>query len=121
MEDNRKEQAEALEALKDYNPKVKKALKEVIPEIRGEKKEDTQEYVDYIFKGVNWELQVVNGTMTLLNEKEEQISKDALNDMIEHINDAYTAKDENKLAKVMEEELLPFVESLDGYIEKALA
>ncbi len=121
MEDNRKEQAEALEALKDYNPKVLKALKEVIPEITGERKEDTQEYLDYIFKGINWELQVINGTMELLNEKEEQVSKDSLNEIVVQINDAYTSKDDSKLAKLLEEQLLPFVEKLDGYIEKALA
>ena len=121
MEDNRKEQVEALEALKDYNPKVCKALKEVIPEILGERKEDTQEYLDHIFKGINWELQVVNGTMALLNEKEEQISKEALNEIVMQINDAYTSKDDSKLAQVLEEKMLPFVEKLDGYIAKALA
>lgn len=121
MEDNRKEQVEALEALKDYNPKVCKALKEIIPELKGDKKEDTQEYVDHIFKGVNWELQVINGTMELLNEKGEQVSKSALNEMLSRINDAYTSKDEGKLAQLVEEELLPFTEKLNEYIEKALA
>lgn len=121
MEDNRKEQVEALEALKDYNPKICKALKEIVPELKGEKKEDTQEYVDHIFRGVNWELQVINGTMQLLNEKEEQVSKDVLNEMISHINDAYNSKEDAKLAQVIESELLPFIEKLDGYIGKALA
>ncbi|MCI8300740.1 MAG: molecular chaperone [Lachnospiraceae bacterium] len=121
MEDNRKEQVEALEALKDYNPKICKALAEIVPELKGEKKEDTQEYVDHIFRGINWELQVINGTLTLLNEKEEQVSKDALNEMISHINDAYVSKLDEKLAGVIEEELLPFAEKLEGYIEKALA
>lgn len=120
MEDNRKEQVEALEALKDYNPKVCKALKEVIPELKGEKKEDTQEYLDYIFKGINWEFQVINGTMEILNEKETQVSKETLNEMVLGINDAYTSKDDSKLVKIMEEELLPFVENLEGYIKKAL-
>ena len=121
MEDNRKEQVEALEALKDYNPKICKALKEIIPELKGEKKEDTKEYVDHIFKGINWELQVINGTLELLNEKEQQVSKNALNEMVSHINDEYTSKEDEKLAKVIEEELLPFAEKLEGYIEKALA
>lgn len=121
MEDNRKEQVEALEALKDYNPKVCKALKEVIPEITGERKDDTQEYLDYIFKGINWELQVVNGTLELLNEKEEQVSKEALNEIVMQINDAYTSKDNEKLVQAMEGSLLPFIENLGGYIEKALA
>ncbi len=121
MEDNRKEQVEALEALKDYNPKVCTALKEIIPELKGDKKEDTQEYADHIFRGVNWELQVINGTLELLNEKEQQVTKDALNEMVTHVNDAYVSKNEVQLAQVIESELLPFVEKLDGYIAKALA
>lgn len=121
MEDNRKEQVEALEALKDYNPKICKALKEIIPELRGEKKEDTQEYIEHIFRGVNWELQVINGTMELLNEKEQQVSKDSLNEMIVQVNDAYTSKGGEKLAQIIETELLPFVERLESYIGKALA
>ena len=121
MEDNRKEQVEALEALKDYNPKVLKALKEIIPEITGERKEDTQEYLDYIFKGINREFQVINGTMELLNEKEDQVSKETLNGIITQINEAYTSNDDSKLEYVMKEELLPFIEKLDGYIERALA
>lgn len=121
MEDNRKEQVEALEALRDYNPKVCKALREIIVELKGEKKEDTQEYVDHILRGVNWELQVINGTMQLLNEKEEQISKDTLNEMISNINDAYNSKEDAKLAKVIESELLPFAEKLEDCMEKALS
>ena len=121
MEDNRKEQVEALEALKDYNPKICKALKEIIPELRGEKKEDTQEYIEHIFRGVNWELQVINGPMELLNEKEQQVSKDSLNEMIVQVNDAYTSKEGEKLAQIIETELLPFVERLESYIGKALA
>jgi hypothetical protein len=121
MEDNRKEQVEALEALKDYNPKICKALKEIVPELKGEKKEDTQEYVDHIFRGVNWELQVINGTMELLNEKEEQVSKEALNEIVSQVNDAYTFKDDEKLAQIIEDGLLPFVEKLEEYIDKALA
>lgn len=121
MEDNRKEQVEALEALKDYNPKICKALKEIIPELKGDKKEDTQEYLDHIFRGVNWELQVINGTMQLLNEKEEQVKKESLNEIISNINDAYTSKKEEQLVQVIESQLLPFIEKLEDYIANALA
>lgn len=121
MEDKRKEQMEALEALKDYNPKLCKALKEIIPELKGDKKEDTKDYADHIFRGVNWELQVINGTMELLNEKKEQVSKEALNEMISHVNDAYVSKDDGRLAQVIEEELLPLTEKLNDCIAEALS
>jgi len=63
----------------------------------------------------------INGTMELLNEKEQQVSKDSLNEMIVQVNDAYTSKEGEKLAQIIETELLPFVERLESYIGKALA
>ena len=59
--------------------------------------------------------------MELLNEKEEQVSKEALNEIVSQVNDAYTFKDDEKLAQIIEDGLLPFVEKLEGYIDKALA
>ncbi|GHU44224.1 hypothetical protein FACS1894111_11150 [Clostridia bacterium] len=121
MEANRGEELEALEVLKDYNPKMEKALGEIIPELRGEKKEDTAEYVNHVFKGINWELQVVNGTLSLLNEKGAQIDKASLNRIVEEINDAYTSKNDAVLADLVERQLLPFVQKLQGDIVQALA
>lgn len=41
--------------------------------------------------------------------------------MIVQVNDAYTSKEGEKLAQIIETELLPFVERLESYIGKALA
>lgn len=62
MENEFREEIEALEALKSYNVKMVKALKEIIPELKGQKKEDTDEYFQHILKGLNWEIQVLNGS-----------------------------------------------------------
>ncbi len=113
MENEFKEEIEALEALKAYNVKVVKALKEIIPELKGEKKEDTDEYLQHIFKGINWEIQVINGTMKYVNREKEVISKEATNNIIVKLNDAINAKNDEKVGEVMETELLPFLEKLN--------
>lgn len=113
MENEFKEEIEALETLKQYNVKVVKALNEIIPELKGEKKEDTDEYLQHIFKGINWELQVLNGTMKYLNREKEVVSKDSANEMIIKLNEAVNDKNDEKIAGVLEEDLLPFLEKLN--------
>lgn len=113
MENEFKEEIEAVEALKEYNVKVVKALKEIIPELKGEKKEDTDEYLKHIFKGINWEIQVINGTMEYLNREKEVISKESTNNIIVKLNDAVNAKNDFLVGEIMETELLPFLENLN--------
>lgn len=113
MENEFKEEIEAVEALKEYNVKVVKALKEIIPELKGEKKEDTDEYLKHIFKGINWEIQVINGTMEYLNREKEVISKESTNNIIVKLNDAVNAKNDLLIGEILETELLPFLENLN--------
>lgn len=113
MENEFKEEIEALDALKEYNVKVVKALKEIIPELKSEKKEDTDEYLQHIFKGINWEIQVLNGTMDYLNRDKEIISKDNVNEVIIKLNEAVKDKSDEKIAEVLGEDLLPFLEKLN--------
>ena len=113
MQNEFKEEIEAMETLKEYNKKVVKALKEIVPELKGEKKEDTDEYLQHILKGVNWEIQVLNGTMNYLNREKEVISKEKANKIVTGINEAVSSKDNQKIAQAVEEGLLPFLEKLN--------
>lgn len=113
MENEFKEEIEALDALKEYNVKVVKALKEIIPELKGEKKEDTNEYLQHIFKGINWEIQVINGVMEYVNREKEVISKETTNNIIVKLNDAVNGKNDLLVGEVLETELLPFLENLN--------
>lgn len=116
MENEFKEEIEALETLKEYNVKVVKALKEIIPELKGEKREDTDEFLQHIFKGINWEIQVLNGTMKYLNRENEVVSKEGANEIIIKLNEAVNDKDDVKIAGVLEEDLLPLLENLENII-----
>lgn len=120
MENEFKEEIEALGTLKEYNVKVVKALKEVIPELKGEKKEDTDEYFQHILKGINWEIQVINGTMDYLNKEEETISKEKVNGIIVDLNDAIKEKQDLKIVSILESQMVPFLISLSEIIETVL-
>lgn len=117
MIENRKEQVEAINTMREYNAKLLKALKEISCELKGERKEDTAEYLDHILRGANWEFQVINGVIEVLNEEKENISKDDINEMIAEINVAYLSKEDAKLADLIEEKLIIFFENLHNIME----
>lgn len=117
MENEFREEIEALEALKSYNVKMVKALKEIIPELKGQKKEDTDEYFQHILKGLNWEIQVLNGTMNYLNRNEIIIDKEKLNRSISELNSAVQDNNSKMIGNVVEQCIYPFLIELNNIID----
>lgn len=107
MEDLRKEQEEALGVLYEYNQKLVKAIHTVILELREGRKEDTEEFLNTIINGLNWEIEVFNGTMSLINEKENVIDKTEVNTKVIVLGDALKAKDDARIADAFENGILP--------------
>lgn len=66
-----------------------------------------------IIKGMNWEIQVLNGTMDYLNEIEQLIDKQAANALFVNFSKIYQKKDDEKLAEVFEKDMIPFFEKLE--------
>lgn len=108
MDNVLKEQIDALKAVVEYNEKLIPAIKEVILELDGEQKEDTFSYLDYILKGVNWVIQVVNGTRSLLEKNDIIFDKEEMNQTISSLNDGVKEKDSAKIAHCLKEGILPF-------------
>lgn len=113
MEDKRALQLEALEVLYGYNQKLINAITQVTIELRTERQEDTNDYLDTILKGLNWIFQVINGTMDLLNEKETIVDKSQINSDVMEINQFYEKKADVELANVLEMKILPLLERLN--------
>ena len=105
MEDLRAQQIEALEVLGDYNERLMKSIHSVIKELDGDRKEDTDQFLDEIIKGINWEIGILNGTMELINEKEERIKKEDMNSGILKLSKALEGKVDKEMAKALEEAL----------------
>lgn len=114
MEDLRQEQIEALQALTEYSPRLLKAMRTVTEELRGNRQPDTDEYLRSVVDGMNWEIEVLNGTMSLINETEEKIDKAAANDLFVKFSEVYLAKDDAGLAAMLEEQVVPFFENFEA-------
>ena len=65
MEDMKKEQLEVLNEAKGYCTNVLHCIDTVVPELKGEKKDDTDEYLRMTVDGVNVALEMYNATRDL--------------------------------------------------------
>ena len=111
MEDNRKEQMEALEILTDFNGRLVKNMTIIVKELSGERLDDTDKFLKSIVDAINWEIQVVNGTIELLNDGKERINKEEFNRAIVSLNDAISANEHAKMAEEFKK-VIPVFEQL---------
>jgi hypothetical protein len=108
MEDIRAQQIEALEVFKNYNSRLVKSMDNIIPELEGDRKDDTDKFLDEIVKGINWEIGILNGTMDFINEKEERIKKEEINASILKLSKALEGKKDSQIAASLKETLPVF-------------
>lgn len=120
MEDIRQQQIEAMEELKSYNKKLVKAVREIIIELKGEDRTDTEDFLKQIVEGINWEIQVVNGTLDYINEDENLLDKEQFNQAVLNHNEAINTKDNGKLAESFEVNILPYLLKLDEIADKKI-
>lgn len=119
MIENRAEQKEALETLTGFNVRLINNMKLIVQELSGERKEDTDAFLNDIVQALNWEIQVVNGTMELLNEGKIRIDKEAFNAKIAALGEAIAAKDDSAMAEQFKE-VIPVFEGLEKAAEEVV-
>lgn len=116
----RDEKVEAMQAVTEYNPRLLKGMENIVVELREDRKEDTDKYLESIIEGINWEIQILNRTIDLVNEEDEQINQDEANEIFKKFSSAYGSKDDMQIATIIEEDLIPFFTKL-GQIAETLA
>lgn len=120
MEDNRAEQKEALEVLVEFNERLVKNMNIIIKELSGARLDDTDNFLKGIIDAINWEIQVMNGTMGLLNEGKERIEKEKFNAAVVELGNAVAAKDDSKMAEAFKK-LVPEFENLGNAAKEVIA
>lgn len=119
MESTREEQKEALETLVEFNERLLKNMKIIVKELSGARLDDTDIFLVDILKAINWEIQVTNGTIELLNEKEQNIDKDTFNQAIIQLNTAVKDNDDAKMAAAFQG-VIPLFEQLEEAAKKVI-
>lgn len=120
MEDNRAEQREALEVLVEFNQRLVKNMNIIVKELSGQRMDDTDKFLKGITDAMNWEIEVVNGTMNLLNEGKERIQKENFNAEVIKLSDAVKAKDDAAMAEAFTR-LIPIFEQLGTAAQEVTA
>ena len=113
MSDNRKEQVEALQAMLEYNPRLMNAMKSVTAELLEERQPDTDEYLMAVVKGMNWEIEILNGTREVLDEQEITLDRDEINAMFVEFNEAFQQKDDTAMGLLFRDKLIAFFEKYE--------
>ena len=108
MSDNRNEQIEALQALLEYNPRLIHGMQAVTVELEGNRKPDTDEFLKAVINGMNWEIQIVNGTKEVIDEQDVVIDRQTMNESFKEFSDAYARKDDYAMAVLFFQKLIPF-------------
>lgn len=121
MEDIRKQQLEALEVGVEYVQKLVPAMKEILPELRGDEQEDTMDFLNQIIDGINFVIEIVNATLPLINEKEEILNKEGIEEKVQLLNSALQSRDNTKTAQVLEEGIMPFADIFYQVVSVILA
>ena len=119
MEDIRKDQVEALQVALPYCEKIVRAIGNVCKELTEERQDDTDEYIDSILKGLNWIIEVYNGTRDLINADRKSIDEDEINKSVQALNAAYNNKDDAGMVatfEILKAFVMKFIEVSKQYI-----
>lgn len=120
MEDNRKEQLEALEVLGEFNERLVKNMKIIAKELSGSRLDDTDKFLKSIIDAINWEIQVVNGTLDVLNEGKERLNKEDFNAAVISLSNAINDNNDTEMAEEFRK-ITPVFEQLGVSIKEVIA
>ena len=97
----------------DYSEKIIKGTEEVIKELRGARKDDTDELFNLVIQGINWEIEVFNNCESLINKDGQQIDKDKMATAVGRLGKVLQEKDDIKLAACLDVDFLPFLKAME--------
>ncbi len=105
-------QNEVLKQLIDYSDNIIEAAKQVISELRGAQKEDTEEMFNLVIQGINWEIEVFNNCEQLINKDHVYVDKSKMASAVGRLGVVLQEKDDIKIAACLEVDFLPFLEGM---------
>ena len=99
MEDMKKEQLEVLNEAKGYCANVLHCIDTVVPELKGDKKDDTDEYLRMTVDGVNVALEMYNATRDLTAGAQPAVAEG--NNTVKELSAALKSSDDSAKADAL--------------------
>lgn len=109
MENVREQQVEAIKMASEYLDKLIPSMEQVIGEIKGERQDDTIDFLMQVVDGLNFMFETYNVTKELINEKEVLVNDDALQEAVDRMSDGFAKKDYEAIADELSESIVPFL------------
>ena len=100
MEDMKKEQLEVLNEAKGYCTNVLHCIDTVVPELKGDKKDDTDEYLRMTVDGVNVALEMYNATAGVQPAVDEADGNNAVKELSAALKSSDDSAKADALVKV---------------------
>ena len=115
---------ETLTEAEDYLPKLKKALNNSAEFFKNEKEADVSDLLDKTLEGIQWYLEVVNGILSLIDNKElKDKGNKILTDFTQVLNRAMVSlqnEDYDYLGDLLEVEMVEYLEKLKDFNQELL-
>lgn len=106
-------QQDIMKELSDYSPKIIKGTEDVISELRGDRKKDTDELFNLVIQGINWEIEVFNNCEDIINKDAHFIDKGKMATAVVRLGKVLQEKDDIKIAACLEVDFLPFLRAME--------
>lgn len=117
MSNSKSEQIEALKVLGDFQDKFIANTEILISELKTSRKDDTDKLLNSVTDALNWEIGVLNGTLSFINEKEQLLSRDEINAAVTALAEALQTKEDMAIANALEDKLLPVLKKVKSVVE----
>lgn len=118
--DERTQKIEALQMGAEYVKKLISAIGEIAPELRGDEKEDTVDFLKQIIDGINFMIEITNATIAILNEKNVCIDEKKVEETIQALSSAYMGQKNAEVADILEGGIVEFLNAFEAATVKIL-
>ncbi|MBP3468239.1 MAG: hypothetical protein J6K26_01825 [Lachnospiraceae bacterium] len=112
-------QKEVMQEAAEYLTRLIPAAEELKDEFCGELKEDSYDYLNMVVEGLNWVIQVYNGTKDEINSGTEQINSAEMDKKISAFGSAVISRNQQGIAKSLTEDVLPFLRKMKEIADTA--
>lgn len=112
MDNLREEKKEALMVAGEYLEKLIPGIRTLCEELRGNRQPDTGEFQKQCIDGLNWVIEIYNRINDVVDAEKIHMEKQELNAKLMELGAAIRDKEDERIAYVLEETVIPFLSNL---------